>query len=303
MKLFGFLILFFLTGYGFLWPEAVDSEQDSRDGMRIMSYNIRFDNPDDGINAWPNRSGYVADLIENVYQPDLIGVQEALVHQLQELDDLMEDYSWVGVGRDDGNRAGEYSPIFYNSDKLELVQTNTFWLSEYPDIPGSQSWDAALPRIVTWAKFKELENDKEFLLFNTHFDHLGVEARRESAKLLLESASRISGSLPFIITGDMNVTEDSDVYELFSDHPLIWDALYASQTEHSGPTASFNNWVELRGPGTRIDYIFVQKDVEVLRHKIVDDRYENRFPSDHLPVVADILLPDSSLQNIPETLD
>ena len=291
MKPTGLLLFVALAGTWFLQPQQNEHIQDTEDVMRVMSYNIRYDNPDDGINAWPNRSDHVAHLIGEVYRPDLVGLQEALEHQLDKLDELLEEYSWVGVGRDDGNRSGEYSPIFYNSENLQLIQTNTFWLSETPDLPGSRSWDTSLPRIVTWAKFKVQSSEQEFLVFNTHFDHLGVEARRQSAALLLEYAGRISGPLPYIITGDMNVTEESDVYKIFAEHPQTKDALYASETQHEGPTASFNNWSELREPGSRIDYIFVQNSVEVLRHEIVDDRYDNRFPSDHLPVVADIILP------------
>ncbi|PWN07681.1 endonuclease/exonuclease/phosphatase family protein [Rhodohalobacter mucosus] len=297
MKLIGFLILIPLAamaGYRFLQQQPDGSEQDSEDVVRIMSYNIRFDNPDDGINSWPNRSHHVSHLIEEKYRPDLIGVQEALVHQLEELQDALENYFWVGAGRSDGNRGGEFSPIFYNSNKFGLLQTNTFWLSETPDIPGSLSWDAAITRVVTWARFKEKTTGREFILFNTHFDHMGTESRKESAALLLNEAKRISGGIPFVITGDLNITEESDVYEILKNDPAVKDARYASNTGHQGPTASFNNWMELREPESRIDYIFVKSDIEVLRHQIADDRYNDRFPSDHLPVIADIHLPEVS---------
>jgi len=281
-----------MAGYGLLHPQPGGFEQDSGDVMRIMSYNIRFDNPEDGINSWPNRSHHVVHLIEEVYRPDLIGIQESLHHQLLELDDALEDYSWVGAGRSDGHMAGEFSPIFYNREKFELLQTNTFWLSETPDIPGSLSWDAAITRIVTWARFRVRASDREFTLFNTHFDHLGTESRKESAELLLEYAKRISDNGPAIITGDLNVTEQSEVYKILQNDPAVKDARYASQIDHEGPTASFNNWLELRGTESRIDYIFVKSDIEVLRHQIADDRYDGRFPSDHLPVVADIRMPE-----------
>lgn len=281
-----------MAGYGYLQPDPDGSEQYSGDVMRVMSYNIRYDNPDDGINSWPNRSHHVVHLIEEVYKPDLIGMQEALLHQLEELNDALEQYSWVGAGRSDGHRAGEFSPIFYNREKFELMQTNTFWLSETPDIPGSLSWDAAITRVVTWAKFREHGNGREFILFNTHFDHMGNESRKESAVLLLESAKRISGDFPAVITGDLNVTEKSEVYDILQSDPAVKDARYASLKGHKGPTASFNNWIELREPESRIDYIFVKSDIEVVSHQIADDRYEERFPSDHLPVVADIRLPE-----------
>ena len=278
---------------GYYQPNSERFEKDSENIIRVMSYNIRFDNPDDGINSWPNRSHHVAHLIEEVYRPDLIGIQEALVHQLEELSDALEHYSWVGDGRSDGHRSGEFSPIFYNRKKFELVQTNTFWLSENPDIPGSLSWDAAITRIVTWARFMDRGNEREFILFNTHFDHLGSESRKRSAEMLLDHAKRIADSVPAIVTGDLNVTEDSEVYRLLQHDPHLKDARYASRNGHEGPTASFNNWLELRGSESRIDYIFVESEVEVLRHIIADDRYDNRFPSDHLPVIADIQLPQA----------
>jgi endonuclease/exonuclease/phosphatase family metal-dependent hydrolase len=295
MKLIGFLIvvpLAGIAGYGFLQLQPESSEQDSGDVLRIMSYNIRFDNPDDGVDAWPNRSHHVAHLIEEVYRPDLIGLQEALLHQLEELNVALEHYSWVGKGRSDGHIEGEFSPIFYNREKYELVQTNTFWLSDTPDIPGSLSWDAAITRIVTWARFRERSNDREFVLFNTHFDHLGTESRKESAKLILEHSRRIANSAPAFVTGDLNVTEESEAYRMLQDDPYLKDARYASKNGHVGPTASFNNWIELREPESRIDYIFVDSNIDVLSHIIADDRYDGRFPSDHLPVIADIVLPE-----------
>jgi endonuclease/exonuclease/phosphatase family metal-dependent hydrolase len=280
-----------LTGSDMLeCRDRPDSTLNGDEAIRVMSYNIRFDNPEDGINAWPNRSASVAHLIRSVYDPDLIGMQEALHHQIDELDERLSAYSWVGVGRTDGNLGGEFSPIFYKRDKFELLQTNTFWLSETPEIPGSKSWDAAITRIVSWAKFRDKESEKEFYLFNTHFDHIGVESRKESARLILYAMGDIAGNAPVVLTGDLNVTEESEVYDLFQSEDRIYDARYISESVHSGPTASFNNWRELTEPGSRIDYIFVSDGTRVLCHRLADDRYEDRFPSDHLPVISDVVL-------------
>lgn len=270
------------------YPAVSDEE---RVGVRVMSYNIRFDNPEDGIDAWPNREENVSHLIQSEYRPDLIGMQEALLHQIESLEQLLDGYKWVGTGRSDGFRGGEFSPVFYNASKFDLLQTRTFWLSNTPEIPGSKSWDAAIPRIVTWVKFRDKKTGMEFYQFNTHLDHIGIESRKESVKLLLKKIGEIAGSMPFLITGDFNVTEESEVYEILRTTEGIADARYSSATGHSGPTASFNNWTELREAESRIDYIFASKGVDVLCHRLVDNRYDGRFPSDHLPVVADVLLP------------
>lgn len=259
------------------------------DSITIMSYNIRFDNPDDGVNAWPNRKEYVADMIGKKYQADIIGIQEALKHQLDDLKQQLPEYDWVGVGRDDGKNRGEFSPIFYRADRFELVATNTFWLSESPHQPGSKSWDAAITRIVTWAIFTDLNSKRDFYVINTHFDHIGEEARVESSKLIAEFVSEIENDIPIIITGDLNVPETAKAYSVLSEHPEIHDARYLSESGHDGPTATFNNWSELRPAETRIDYIFVNNSIRVLNHKIADDKYEGYYPSDHLPVISDIL--------------
>lgn len=258
--------------------------------ITVMSYNIRFDNPGDGINAWPNRSDYVAEMMGEKYRADIIGVQEALKHQITELHEMLPGYSWAGVGRDDGRDTGEFSPILYNGERFELLATNTFWLSEIPNMPGSKSWDAAITRVATWAKFRDQNSDHEFYVLNTHFDHVGEQARIESSKMIEEFVAGIEGNLPVIVTGDLNVQESSEAYSILAGSPHLRDARYASQTEHEGPTASFSNWKELREAGSRIDYIFVNDKVDVLTHRILDDRYDGRFPSDHLPVLSEIVL-------------
>ena len=257
--------------------------------ITVMSYNIRFDNPDDGINAWPNRKEHVADMIGTKYQGDIIGIQEAIIHQIDDLQQQLPDYSWVGVGRDDGRDKGEFSPIFYRTDRFYLVVTNTFWLSKTPHQPGSKSWDAAITRVVTWAMFIDLKSNRSFYVINTHFDHIGEKARVESSKMIAEFVSEIEPDIPIIITGDLNVPETSEAYSVLSDHPQLHDARYLSESGHVGPTATFNNWSELRPPETRIDYIFVNNSIRVLNHKIADDQYEGYFPSDHLPVISEIL--------------
>ena len=151
--------------------------------VTVMSYNIRLDTEADGINQWKNRTDKVATLLKK-YNPDLLGVQEAMHNQMMDLQKELPDYAFVGVGRDDGKEKGEYSAIFYKKDKFEMLKQNTFWLSETPEVPGSKSWDAAITRVVTFAVLKDKSSGKSFIYSNTHFDHVGREARKQSATLI-----------------------------------------------------------------------------------------------------------------------
>lgn len=264
--------------------------------LRVMTFNIRYNNPEDGINAWPHRKQHVANMISAIHKADTAGLQEVKYDQLMDLVNLLPDtYSYVGVGRGDGWQDDEYSCIFFRNDKLELIATNTFWLAENPEIPGMVSWDSAITRIVTWAKFKDKASGKEFFHFNTHFDHRGREARVESAKLIVNKTRSIAGDVPCMITGDFNARESSAPYAVLSGkEPAgeitsdLKDGRYISKNGHEGPTASTTNWNEMGQPETRIDYIFIRNGFEVLSHKVLDDRFDGRFPSDHLPVLAEI---------------
>lgn len=171
--------------------------------FRLMTYNIRFDNPDDGLNAWPYRKAHIAQMVK-FYGVDLLGLQEALHHQLRNIMNMLDGYEYIGVTRDDGDTLGEYSAILYRTARFQLQFTGTFWLSETPDKP-SLGWDAACKRVCTWAIFKDRNTGKTFAMFNTHFDHVGKDARRNSAKLLLNRITAIADNLPVIITGDFNM--------------------------------------------------------------------------------------------------
>ena len=263
--------------------------------IRVMTYNIRYNNPDDGVNAWPNRKENVAKMIGTLYQADLAGLQEVLYGQLEDLErHLPAHYTWVGVGRGDGYRADEYSPIFINTERFELLATNCFWLSEKPEIPGSKSWDTAITRIVTWVKLKEKTSGKEFYYFNTHFDHRGRIARVESAKLLWRKIAEIAGESPTVVTGDFNSRESSEPYATLVGKQSVdgstsdlADARYVTKTPHQGPTSTSTNWVEQGPPETKIDYIFVRREIQVLSHRGLDDRFDNQYTSHHNPVFFD----------------
>lgn len=264
--------------------------------VRVMSFNIRYDEPRDGINAWPNRKALVASMMR-FHKADLIGVQEALKHQMDELGALLPEYSWVGVGRADGKTGGEYSAIFYRKSRFKSLDSSTFWLSETPNVP-STGWDAALPRIVTWIKLRDLTTGKVFFHFNTHFDHRGERAREMSAQLLLNRISQITKTSPVVVTGDLNFTEDAAGYKILTgkssgtfanSKTALLDGRYVSQQGHYGPSSSFNEFKALV-PEKKIDYVFVKGNIRVFQHGILSETLYGRFPSDHCPVLAEIVI-------------
>ncbi len=261
--------------------------------FRVMTFNIRYDEPRDGENAWPNRKELVASMIR-FHQADLVGLQEALNRQLNDLEKLLPEFAAAGVGRDDGKGEGEFSAILYRKDRFKLLNGATFWLSENPEVPG-KGWDAAYPRIVTWVKLKDLRSGKSLFHFNTHFDHRGVQARLESVKLLLLRIEQIAARSPVVVTGDLNFTESSEGYRILTAQanagkllPLK-DARYVSENGHHGATTTFNEFKALV-PEMKIDYVLVKGRVRVLQHGVLSDTWDGRFPSDHLPVVAEVVI-------------
>jgi len=287
-------ILLFLFCGSLLSFSAVQAQ----DPIQVMSFNIRYNNPDDGINAWPLRKDHVAEMIGKRYSVDLVGLQEVLKDQLDDLAERLPEHAWIGVGRDDGKEAGEFCPIFYRKDRLELLENGTFWLSETPDIPGKMGWDAACNRIVTWGKFSDRKDGRQIYHFNTHFDHRGNQARLESAKLLWQKISTITENVPTVVTGDFNTRESSLPYGILTGKESVAgtdsdlkDARYISVSGHDGPTSTTTNWNEYGPPETKIDYIFVRNGITVLKHRVLTDRFDDRYPSDHLPVLTEIRLP------------
>jgi endonuclease/exonuclease/phosphatase family metal-dependent hydrolase len=258
----------------------------------IITYNIRYDSESDSPN-WNLRKKHVVDLLL-FYQSALFGVQEALHHQLQDMDDAMQGYSWVGVGRDDGKEAGEYSAIFYKEDLFDVLETETFWLSLTPEKP-SKSWDAALPRVCTWAKFNHRPTNSIFFVFNTHFDHIGSQARFMSTQLIIEKIKDIAGESPFILMGDFNFSPVTEPYQNIVKEDNIYDAQEVSQTPHYGPEGTFNGFKFHEPLGEKIDHIFVGNKFDVLRHGIISDSYELNYPSDHLPVLAEVKFKDEKI--------
>ncbi len=256
--------------------------------LNVMTFNIRYDNPRDSANAWLYRKGYAASQIA-FHQCHIVGVQEALYGQLTDLESQLPNYRYLGVGRDDGKNKGEFSAVFYDTTRLKAIHSETFWLSETPQVPGSKSWDAAITRVVTWVLFKDRQTKKEFYLFNTHFDHIGKVARKASAEILLKKVKDIAGNKPAIITGDFNAKPTDEPIQVVTEksNPLFFtDSKEISEQPHYGPTSTFNNFQSKETGDQPIDYIFLKGKFKVLQHATLTQTWGGRFSSDHFPVFA-----------------
>jgi endonuclease/exonuclease/phosphatase family metal-dependent hydrolase len=252
----------------------------------VMTFNIRFDNPRDSINAWPNRAGMVAGFI-NGQLPDLLGMQEVLWHQYEYLDSALSGYGSVATGRDDGLRKGEACPVFYRQGRFDAIDEGTLWLSSTPDIPGSIGWGAALTRITTWVRLFDKTAKDTLLYFNTHFDHISDSARVMSAGVLLGKVRELSGDNNFVITGDFNALPESLAISKMTEGSFAVDSYSISETAPAGESYTFNGWKDVQGKG-RIDYIFVRSGMKVekqMTHKIIENGI---FISDHWPVTATV---------------
>lgn len=250
----------------------------------VSTYNIRLDVPSDNPNHWDNRKADLASLVL-FNQVEILGVQEALHHQMQDLEVLLPNYAWTGKARDDGGQKGEYSAIFYRKDLYSFITGGTFWLSETPDKP-SKGWDAALPRVCTWAVLKQINSGRTLMIMNTHFDHVGQQARVESAKLILKKTKELNTeNWPLIIMGDFNATATQEPI-LILNQALINTEMAATVKMISSGTFNAFNWNE--APKNTIDYIFINQSWQVLRHGVITQSNNQRYPSDHFPVIVEM---------------
>lgn len=249
--------------------------------VKCMTYNIRYDTPADSINQWSNRSNKVYALISK-YDPGIFGVQEAVHNQMADLAHNLPGYSFVGVGRDDGKTKGEYSAIFYRKDKYKIIKEGTFWLSKTPDVPGSKDWDAAITRVASWAVMKDIKSNKDFFFLNTHFDHIGKEARRNSAAIIKEKIAALAGKLPAIMTGDFNTMRDDGPYSVIMNNT----GLILKDPAPHDPPGTFCGF-KVNGITCRaIDYIFYTSQWTASGYQVIQDNDGQYYPSDHLPVMA-----------------
>lgn len=280
MKRLTFILLFFYS------LSAMTQE------LNVMTFNIRLDIASDSLNAWPYRKDKLASEVL-FHKAHLLGVQEALHNQMMDLVERLPGYKYIGGGREDGKQKGEYSAIFYDTTRLQVLHTETFWLSETPTVAGSKGWDAAITRIVTWAKMRDRKTKKIFYAFNTHFDHIGQVARRESAKLLLQKVKDIAGDTPAIITGDFNSRPTDEPIQVITDPSnsiRFTDTKAVSISPHYGPAGTFNAFQSKERDDDPIDYIFIKGKWKVISHATISESWQGRFASDHFAVISTLSL-------------
>ena len=280
--------------------------------LNVASYNIRQANSGDAKagNGWERRAPIVCQLIR-FHDFDIFGSQEVYNSQLNDMLERLPEYSYIGVGRDDGETKGEYSPIFYKKERFQLLKSGHFWLSENTDYPN-KGWDAVLPRICTWGQFKDKESGLRFWFFNLHMDHVGVEARRQSALLVLDKIKEMCGKDPVILTGDFNVDQRHQSYAVLKDSGILEDSYLKAEINYS-TNGTFNDYDPNLFTDSRIDHIFVSPMFKVERYGVLTDSYwtkkdsgktvnsanfpkevsladyELRVPSDHYPVKVELI--------------
>jgi endonuclease/exonuclease/phosphatase family metal-dependent hydrolase len=257
---------------------------------RVASYNVKVAVETPEPDGWERRVDAVVGTLR-FHAPDIVGLQEPLAGQLDDIRDRLPAYEWVGVGRTDGDREGEFSPVGYRADRFDRETTGTFWLSETPGEVGSVGWDADLPRILTWVRLRDRETGRTIVHANTHFDHAGERARLESARLVSARLAVLRSDEPVVLTGDFNCMPGSDPYRALAESDegiALADAKLRSRHGHHGPEHTFTGFEDPRD-GERIDYVLVTHDGSVENHaSCADLRADGRVPSDHLPVVADV---------------
>jgi endonuclease/exonuclease/phosphatase family metal-dependent hydrolase len=291
MKKYIYLLIFILSTF-ISWQSAAQELLRIEYPLRVVSYNIRFDNPNDGSNVWANRKDRVAGLLR-FHKADIICIQEALFNQIGDLKAALPEFDYYGVGREDGKKGGEFCPVFFDRSRFKILESGTFWLSETPEKAGSTAWYATLPRITTWVKFRDLASGGDFFIFNTHLDHASQEARDNGSALIMEKINRMCEGFPVILAGDFNDKPGSKPYNnvIYNGGAIqMFDARAAANFPHYGSTFTFVGWDFIGVPGKIIDYIFVNQKVNVICHAIINDNWDGVYPSDHLPVLIEAKL-------------
>ncbi len=272
-------------------PMMVSAKKsDEQVKVRCCSFNVRLKTTvDDKIGCgWDSRKDRVAQFVKD-FKLDVCGMQEVTHSQLLDLCQRLPEYDYVGVGRTDGKEKGEYSPIFYLKDKYEALDKGNFWLSETPDVPGSKGWDAAIERVASYVKLRDKATGKIFMAVNTHFDHVGVQARKESAKLIMKKIQEIVGERPAMVTGDFNITEDNEAYQTMVTSSFKMNDAYHMTTKHTGAPYTFQGFCKISPlECDKIDFIFITPNVKVEQSYIWRERPDYQL-SDHNPHWADLV--------------
>lgn len=278
---FSLLILIVITSFAFKTKNVQAQE------LTVATYNMRNDNNSDDAksgNGWKNRYPVIASLVR-FHGFDIFGTQECLYHQIEDLLGLLPGFDYVGIGRDDGKKAGEYSAVFYNTAKFEKLKTGDFWLSQTPDKP-SLGWDATCcNRICTWVYFRDKASGRKFYVFNTHYDYQKDLARNESSKLILKEIRAIAEGEPVIFMGDLNGGNDSEWYKRVAQSGTLRDTYKLAKDPYTN-NGTFNDFGKNLSSDEIIDHLFVTKDFSVRKWGILSDSYHGKYPSDHFPVMA-----------------
>jgi endonuclease/exonuclease/phosphatase family metal-dependent hydrolase len=256
--------------------------------LTLMSFNIRcgYCEPAESNNAWRKRKFLVAHLIQ-MNAPDIIGLQEAELFQVNDLITMLKDYEWVGVGRDDGHLKGETTAILYRKTRLSVELKQTLWLSTTPTVP-SLGWDASYKRTLSKIKLFDNINEKTFFVFNTHFDHRGEQAKTESAKLLIQEVEKLTAKSAILVSGDFNFSKTNSNYRIITES--LTDAETTAKAIASNTNYTFNDFGKTNDTAEKIDFIFTNEQINVLTHKVDTTRYNHLYPSDHFPVVIKFML-------------
>ena len=256
----------------------------SATSLSVMTFNMRYDNPEDGQNNWRFRRERIAGVIK-AQEVDVLGTQELLSNQFNDLSGLLTGYQGVGVGRLDGAESGEYCAVFFRKDRFTLLDSGTFWLSETPEVVGSLGWDGACERIATWVVLRDRDG-RELFFIDTHLDHVGQVARDEGVSLLMKRIETLSGGRPVILTGDFNSEPGSSVVTHVQKDGVLHDAK-AIAAQRSGTDWSFSDFGQIpEAERPLLDYIFVSGDIEAVRYEVLPDTFDGGYVSDHAPVMA-----------------
>jgi len=267
---------------------AADVSRANPEELIVATYNLRYAS-DQKPNAWPDRRPVMKALLDR-YQPDVMGTQEGVYHQLKDLAADQPAYDWIGTGRDGGSR-GEFMAIYYKRDRFEPLEYDHFWLSDTPEVIASTTWGNTNRRMVTWVRFKDRTTGREFYFWNTHFDHQIQPAREKAATLINERITKVNPALPLLLVGDFNAyARDNRAYDILVKDGGLTDTWYAARERRNEDANSFTGFGPLQREGRRIDWILSRGAMGVRATEIVTFKQGDQRPSDHFPVIAWVTL-------------
>ena len=285
------VMVFAMVGSMFSGISNVFAAESTEQNLKVMTFNLRYENNNDpSPHTWAERVPTIKKLIR-MENPDIFGTQEVLYGQLQDLEEVLPGYAWIGLGREGGNR-GEYTAIFYDEKRFTPVEYDHFWLSDTPDVIGSKTWGNNIPRMVTWAKFVDNQTDKQFYFVNTHFDHQSAEAREKSAELILDRIKEFNPELPIVLTGDFNTRPGTLPHQTLTSDEAFDDLWETAESRINEGIGTFNGFRDPTGGGAdnRIDWILTKGNVTANTIEINNYQKNGQFPSDHYPVIAEITI-------------